>query len=84
MPYFKSLTGGIPCVSRSPLSVKAKENVNCVQEKREATGEAFETVCATVDSHHPSEIQLECVDWVVVPAGVYLIRFALDLVPNMV
>ena len=41
LPACFFMDAGVPCVSRTPLSCQAKENVNCVQQGRSATGEAF-------------------------------------------
>ena len=48
-------------MSRTPLSSRASQNVGCVSQKREATGEAFATVEQIIDAHNPEEVTLECV-----------------------
>ena len=52
---------GIPCISRTSLSSKCAQNMNCVQEGRSATGCAFEEVLEIVQSHWPTIVALECV-----------------------
>ena len=61
VPEMQSLGCGIPCTARSPLNVKAKSNVNCVQEERESTGEAVADILDIVDKHGFDDVTLECV-----------------------
>ena len=61
MPYFNHLAAGIPCTSRTPLSSKAKENVNCVQSGTAATGTASAHVLRICEKHLPGEVACECV-----------------------
>ena len=44
VPEFEFMSSGFPCVSRTPQSSQRKDNVNCVQEERSATGLGFKMV----------------------------------------
>jgi site-specific DNA-cytosine methylase len=61
LPFFFGLDTGFPCVSRTPQSSKAKDNVNCVQERRSETGIAFGYVEDMIQKHTPVMTLLECV-----------------------
>ncbi len=61
VPYCFAMDGGPPCTSRTPVSSKAKQNVNCVQDEVGATGEGFKNVRQEVEKHGPTVLALECV-----------------------
>ena len=61
VPALLKLLIGTPCVSRTPLNGRASENVNCVQESRDATGIAFAQVLDAVSTQWPIIMQNECV-----------------------
>ena len=53
---------GIPCTARSSYnSTKKKENLNCVQEEREATGIGFMESKLVCFNHNPGLAVAECV-----------------------
>ena len=56
------LDAGIPCISRTSLNANCSKNVNCVQQKTEATGIGFENTRLTCVAHSPEIVGLECVD----------------------
>jgi site-specific DNA-cytosine methylase len=61
LPFARMTDGGFPCVSRTPLSTKRHQNVNCVQEQREATGDGFGDAHACVTAHNQEAVTYECV-----------------------
>ena len=61
VPETHSLSAGVPCISRTPQSCAMAKNLNCVQEKREATGSGFEHIRSIAQKHSPDEVTLECV-----------------------
>jgi hypothetical protein len=61
IPFFRDMGCGIPCTSRTPLSMKAKQNLNCVQEERSATGTAAGSVLRIAYRHWPDMLTFECV-----------------------
>ena len=61
MPYFNHLAAGIPCTSRTPLSSKASQNLNCVQNGTAATGTASGNVLNLCEKYLPNEAACECV-----------------------
>lgn len=61
VPHVVGLDVGIPCVSRTPQSSARAANVNCVQQKRAATGEGWSAAWAAVVRHNPSWVIVECV-----------------------
>ena len=58
---FCKYTQGFPCISRTPLSSASSQNVNCVQQNREATGVGLNEGLAIIKKHWPQIVQLECV-----------------------
>ena len=52
---------GFPCISRTSLSSKCAQNLNCVQEGRGATGIAVDELLDIVQSHWPIILAKECV-----------------------
>ena len=61
IPFFTSLDIGFPCTSRTPLSSKCRENLNCCQKNSAATGQACNLIFGIVDKNWPDEITMECV-----------------------
>jgi hypothetical protein len=61
LPFCLSLDGGIPCVSRTPLSCNRTKNLGCVGDGRGATGVGFADVMNIVKTHNPEQVTLECV-----------------------
>ena len=61
IPETSSLSVGVPCTSRTPQSSSMQKNLNCVQEKREATGVSFDQVEQIARAHSPDDITMECV-----------------------
>eukprot|EP00959_Pyramimonas_sp_CCMP1952_P050859 1062418-Pyramimonas_sp.AAC.1 len=61
VPHFVSIDIGFPCVSRCPLSVKCRENLNCCQTNSAATGKAVNCIFKIIEQNWPEEIMLECI-----------------------
>ena len=61
LPFCLAADGGIPCVSRTPLSCQRTKNLGCVGDGRGATGVGFADVKNFVKTHNPEQIMLECV-----------------------
>ena len=59
--WVHSMHGGFPCTSRTPLSSKARDNVDCVQRDTAATGVGANTLLRIVDKWAPEEVIIECV-----------------------
>ena len=64
LPHMDISDAGIPCKARSKLNQNCKNNVNCVREKRECTGEGFDAVRKAAKMHCPIMAEQERVtDW---------------------
>ena len=61
IPHFQSLDIGFPCKSRTPLSAKCRENLNCCQKDTAETGKAVNCIFKIVEKNWPEEILMECV-----------------------
>jgi hypothetical protein len=61
LPFVRAIDVGVPCVSRTPMSSSRKQNVNCVQEGKAATGEGFQHLMAACTKHWPELVAIECV-----------------------
>ena len=61
VPHFTSLGTGFPCVSRTPVSVQMRQNLNCCQRGTATTGLAVRMILTIVARNWPEEIIKECV-----------------------
>ena len=61
IPHMHSLTTGVVCISRTPMSKNRAVNKGCVKRGDEATGECFKQVEDIVHAHWPLQLKLECV-----------------------
>ena len=62
LPRLQSLGSGFPCTSRTPMSSSMKDNINCVQEGKGATGQGLASILKILDKHPDvEEVLLECV-----------------------
>ncbi|CAK0809841.1 unnamed protein product, partial [Prorocentrum cordatum] len=60
-PHFVSFDVGFPCKSRTPLSAKCRENLNCCQKDTAETGKAVNCIFKIVEKNWPEEVLMECV-----------------------
>ena len=61
VPHFVSLDIGFPCKSRTPLSAKCRENLNCCQKDTAETGKAVNCILKILEKNWPAELVMECV-----------------------
>ncbi len=61
LPPCDILDGGVPCISRTSLSMHASKNVNCCQKEEGETGQGYVAWRGAIGTHKPAVAMGECV-----------------------